>query len=97
MTTGLDPIPVSVRVPTDTVDWVASAGAPYIVEAGEAHPLGATKHANGVNFSVFAEHAIKDVQFDLGLVDETDKVQVMTLFAKAQPFHLAQDFVQPRH
>ena len=39
----------------------------------------------------------KGVQFDLGLVNETDKVQVMTLFAKAQPFHLAQDFVQPPH
>jgi len=36
-------------------------------------------------------------RFDIGLVNETDKVQVMTLFAKAQPFYLAQDFVQPHH
>jgi hypothetical protein len=34
--------------------------------------------------------------FDLGVVDETDKVQIMTLFAKAQPFYLAQDFDVPR-
>ena len=33
--------------------------------------------------------------FDLGVVDETDKVQVMTLFAKAQPFYLAQGFNDP--
>lgn len=38
----------------------------------------------------------KGLTFDLGVVDETDKVQVMTLFAKAQPFYLAQDFNDPR-
>jgi hypothetical protein len=37
----------------------------------------------------------KGLAFDLGVVDETDKVQVMTLFAKAQPFYLAQDFNDP--
>ena len=37
----------------------------------------------------------KGVAFDLGVVDETDKVQIMTLFAKAQPFYLAQDFKNP--
>jgi hypothetical protein len=38
----------------------------------------------------------KGLAFDIGVVDETDKVQVMTLFAKAQPFYLAQDFNDPR-
>lgn len=35
--------------------------------------------------------------FEIGMVDETDKVQVMTLFAKAQPFYITQDFVRPSH
>ena len=38
----------------------------------------------------------KGLTFDLGVVDETDKVQIMTLFAKAHPFYLAQDFDDPR-
>lgn len=38
----------------------------------------------------------KGLALELGVVDETDKVQVMTLFAKAQPFYLAQDFNDPR-
>jgi len=29
----------------------------FVVEAGSPHPLGATPDANGVNFSVFSEHA----------------------------------------
>ena len=37
----------------------------------------------------------KGLAFELGVVDETDKVQVMTLFAKAQPFYIAQDFKNP--
>jgi len=37
----------------------------------------------------------KGLTFDLGVVDETDKVQIMTLFAKAHPFYLAQDFNVP--
>lgn len=36
----------------------------------------------------------KGLVFDIGAVDETDKVQVMTLFAKAAPFYLAQGFDQ---
>jgi hypothetical protein len=39
---------------------------------------------------------LKGVAFEVGVVDETDKVQVMTLFAKAPPFYLAQDFNDPR-
>lgn len=39
----------------------------------------------------------KDVAFEIGLVEETDTVQIMTLFAKAQPFYIAQDFVRPGH
>lgn len=84
MTAGLDPIPVSVRVPTDTVDWVASAGAPYIVEAGEAHPLGATVHANGVNFSVFAEHA---TSIELLLFDDHDSVEPFQIVKLGPPLH----------
>jgi hypothetical protein len=38
----------------------------------------------------------KGVTFNIGTVDETDTVQIVTLFAKAQPFYLAQDFVQPK-
>lgn len=37
----------------------------------------------------------KGVVFEIGTVDETDTVQIMTLFAKAQPFYLAQDFTRP--
>jgi hypothetical protein len=39
----------------------------------------------------------KGLPFELGTVDEHDTVQVMTLFAKAQPFYLAQDFTRPKH
>jgi hypothetical protein len=37
----------------------------------------------------------KGLAFDVGAVDATDTVQVMTLFAKAQPFYLAPDFHHP--
>lgn len=37
----------------------------------------------------------KGITFEIGTVEETDPVQIMTLFVKAQPFYLAQDFVRP--
>ncbi len=39
----------------------------------------------------------KGVEFEIGTVEGNDPVQIMTLFAKAQPFYLAQDFVPPAH
>lgn len=45
------------------------AAAPYQVEAGRAHPLGATPDANGVNFCVFSRNATR---VELLLFDEHD-------------------------
>jgi isoamylase len=84
MTTRPDPIAVSVRVPSEAVDRAASAGASYIVEAGEAHPLGATVHANGVNFSVFAEHA---TAIELLLFDGHDSVEPFQIVTLGPPLH----------
>ncbi len=36
------------------------------------------------------------IEFEIGTLEETDTVQIMTLYAKAQPFYIAQDFVRPR-
>src|SRR5579884_1131718 len=46
-------------------------GKTYQVEPGQAHPLGATPDANGVNFSVFAQEA---TAVELLLFDEHDDV-----------------------
>lgn len=35
------------------------------------------------------------LEFEIGTLAETDTVQIMTLYAKAQPFYIAQDFVRP--
>jgi isoamylase len=84
MTLQLEPIPVSTHVPAQTVDHVASAGAPYIVEAGEAHPLGATVDATGVNFSVFSEHA---TSIELLLFDEHDSPEPFQTITLGPPLH----------
>jgi isoamylase len=83
MTVRSGPTPVSVGVSADTVD-AASAGAPYIVEAGQAHPLGATVRADGVNFSVFAEHA---TAIDLLLFDGHDSVEPFQTVTLGAPRH----------
>ena len=46
--------------------------APYAVERGQAHRLGAVPDAQGVNFSVFSEHA---TAVELLLFDKHDDVQ----------------------
>lgn len=75
-------------------DAVASAGAPkYQLLFLMAPPDEALFH--DLNLALHCSPP-KGLAFDLGVVDETDKVQVMTLFAKAQPFYLAQDFDDPR-
>ncbi|MCC7370194.1 MAG: glycogen debranching protein GlgX [Chloroflexi bacterium] len=68
----MDPIAPPVRVPAETVDLSASVGAPYLVEAGSPHPLGATVDATGVNFSVFSEHA---TFIELLLFDNDDSAE----------------------
>jgi pullulanase/glycogen debranching enzyme len=35
----------------------ATATAPFVTRLGRPHPLGATVHPDGVNFSVFSQHA----------------------------------------
>jgi glycogen operon protein len=42
---------------------------PYVVERGSPHPLGATCDADGVNFSIFSEHA---TSIELLIFDEHD-------------------------
>ena len=84
MAAGLEPIPVSTRVPAATIDRVASAGAPYIVEAGEAHPLGATVTATGVNFSVFSEFG---TGIDLLLFDDHDSAEPFQIVSLGAPMH----------
>lgn len=37
----------------------------------------------------------KGLKFEIGMLEETDTVQIMTLFAKAPPFYIAQDFKGP--
>jgi glycogen operon protein len=72
------------RVPSDTVDPVASADSPCLVEAGEPHPLGATVDATGVNFSVFSEHADS---IELLLFDEHDSVEPFQTISLGPPLH----------
>ena len=48
---------------------VAVAAAPFVVERGNVHPLGAIPDADGVNFSVFSENA---TAVTLLLFDEHD-------------------------
>jgi len=77
-------LPTSARVPPETVDPIASANSPCVVEAGEPHPLGATVDANGVNFSVFSEHA---GSIDLLLFDEHDSVEPFQTIKLGPPLH----------
>ena len=78
------PLPTSARVPPETVDPIASANAPCLVEAGSPHPLGATVDDDGVNFSVFAEHADS---IELLLFDEHDSVEPMQTITLGPPLH----------
>ncbi|MGE3911319.1 MAG: glycogen debranching enzyme, partial [Chloroflexota bacterium] len=84
MTAGLDSMPASRRVPAGTIDRAASAGAPYVVEAGEPHPLGATVTATGVNFSVFSEHA---TSIELLLFDDHDSAEPFQTVKLGPPLH----------
>ncbi|MFN8635324.1 MAG: glycogen debranching protein GlgX [Chloroflexota bacterium] len=54
------------------MDEAASANSPCTVEAGSAHPLGATVDKMGVNFSVFSEHADN---VELLIFDDHDSVE----------------------
>src|SRR3954453_23130912 len=77
-------MPTSARVPPETVDPIASANSPCLVEAGDPHPLGATVDAEGVNFSVFSEHADS---IDLLLFDEHDSVEPFQTIKLGPPLH----------
>ena len=74
----------STRVPPETVDPVASADSPCTVEAGSPHPLGATVDANGVNFSVFSEHADA---IELLLFHAHDSVEPFQTITLGGPLH----------
>ena len=45
---------------------------PFTIGKGKAHPLGATVMANGINFSVFSEHA---TNVELLLFDDHDDTE----------------------
>ena len=63
-----------VHAPAPANGLVKPAGPPYPVETGVPHPLGATVDADGVNFSVFSEHA---TAIELLLFDEHDSVRAV--------------------
>ena len=85
MTAQLDPPrATSAHIPPQTIDPVASANAPCLVEAGAPHPPGATVDADGVNFSIFSEHADG---IELLLFDEHDSVEPFQTIVLGPPLH----------
>jgi glycogen operon protein len=80
----ISPLPTSARVPPETVDPVASVDSPCVIEAGSPHPLGATVDANGVNFSVFSEHA---ESMELLIFDSHDSVEPIQTIVLGPPLH----------
>jgi isoamylase len=80
----ISPLPTSAHVPPKTVDPVASANSPCTIEAGSPHPLGATVDAEGVNFSVFSEHA---ESIELLIFDSHDSVEPIQTIVLGPPLH----------
>jgi glycogen operon protein len=80
----ISPLPTSARVPPETVDPVASANSPCVIEAGSPHPLGASVDAEGVNFSVFSEHA---ESIELLIFDSHDSVEPIQTIVLGPPLH----------
>jgi isoamylase len=70
-------------------------GAPYVVERGSAHPLGATPDAEGVNFSVFSEHATRVELLVFAKSDDAEPVQIIELSADGhRTFHFWHCYVR---
>jgi isoamylase len=77
-------VTAQIEAPAHMNGLVKKDGPPYPVEAGVPHPLGATVDKNGVNFSVFSEHA---TSVDLLLFDEHDSAEPFQTIQLGWPDH----------
>ncbi|MDM9384671.1 glycogen debranching protein GlgX [Chlorogloeopsis sp. ULAP01] len=67
----------------------------YQVERGSQHPLGATPYKDGVNFSIFSEHAISVELLLFDKHDDAEPIQIIQLNPKInKTFHFWHIFVK---
>jgi glycogen operon protein len=82
--------------PNATAANATRVGEPrYVVRGGQPHPLGATVYPDGVNFSVFSEHALAMELLLFAAADAMEPQQVIPLSSEAnQSFHFWHVFVE---
>jgi glycogen operon protein len=67
----------------------------YLVSTGSSHPLGATPDANGVNFSIFSQHATSVELLLFDNHDDLEPSQTITLDARThKTFHFWHAYVR---
>ena len=79
------PLPSPSHVPPDTVDPVASANSPCVVEAGAPHPLGATVGRRTASTSPSSPST--PTRVELLLFDEHDAVEPFQTITLDPPLH----------
>jgi isoamylase len=80
---------------TTTMYQVESGKTTYQVEPGRTHPLGATPNKNGVNFSIFSEHATSVELLLFDKHDDPEPIQIIQLNPKSnKTFHFWHVYVR---
>lgn len=82
-------------IETTTIYQVEPAKNTYQVEPGRTHPLGATPNKNGVNFSIFSEHATSVELLLFDKPDDPEPIQIIQLNPKSnKTFHFWHVYVR---
>ena len=69
-------------IATTTTYQVEPATLKYQVEPGRTHPLGSTPNKEGVNFSIFSEHATSVELLLFDKHDDPEPIQIIQLNPK---------------
>ena len=82
-------------VTTESIDWKASVSDIYQLKLGRTHPLGATPDKQGINFSIFSEHALCVTLLLFEKHDDLKPIKIIELDPKInKTFHIWHIYVE---
>ena len=82
-------------VTTESIDWGASVADIYQLKSGRTHPLGATPDKQGINFSLFSEHALSVTLLLFEKHDDLKPIKIIDLDPKInKTFHIWHIYVE---